>query len=420
MLKRLEVRNFKSFKKLELNLDKFNVVIGSNASGKSNFVEIFKFIRNIVIFGLENAISMEGGIEYLRNMKIDTSDNFYLKIVSDQEVKRAVRKEGTGLIGIKVYETTYEFELKFKKEGSGFKIVKDNLIQKCKFVKLVGQREKEEIGEGEIILSRGTDGKIKSDISSKEQIPVKEDDIYPQFLREEKLHYTDALIHILQPFFIPLGNNLTGISAYNFDPRAPKKLIPIAGKLELEEDGSNLPLCLKNIIKNEEKRKKILNLLSHCLPFIEKIDVEEREGKLLLKFKEEYFAQDLPAFLTSDGTINITAIIVALYFNDIRNIIEEPEQELPLTIIEEPERNIHPYLISKVVDMMKDASQHKQIIITTHNPEILKYADLNNILLISRDKDGFSTISKPADKERVKIFLKNDIGIDELYVQNLL
>ncbi|PKP58266.1 MAG: ATPase [Candidatus Altiarchaeales archaeon HGW-Altiarchaeales-1] len=385
MLKRLEVRNFKSFKKLELNLDKFNVVIGSNASGKSNFVEIFKFIRNIVIFGLENAISMEGGIEYLRNMKIDTSDNFYLKIVSDQEVKRA-----------------------------------DNLIQKCKFVKLVGQREKEEIGEGEIILSRGTDGKIKSDISSKEQIPVKEDDIYPQFLREEKLHYTDALIHILQPFFIPLGNNLTGISAYNFDPRAPKKLIPIAGKLELEEDGSNLPLCLKNIIKNEEKRKKILNLLSHCLPFIEKIDVEEREGKLLLKFKEEYFAQDLPAFLTSDGTINITAIIVALYFNDIRNIIEEPEQELPLTIIEEPERNIHPYLISKVVDMMKDASQHKQIIITTHNPEILKYADLNNILLISRDKDGFSTISKPADKERVKIFLKNDIGIDELYVQNLL
>jgi predicted ATPase len=40
-----------------------------------------------------------------------------------------------------------------------------------------------------------------------------------------------------------------------------------------------------------------------------------------------------------------------------------------LTIIEEPERNIHSYLNSKVVEMMKDVLQKKQIIVTTHNPE---------------------------------------------------
>jgi predicted ATPase len=91
-----------------------------------------------------------------------------------------------------------------------------------------------------------------------------------------------------------------------------------------------------------------------------------------------------------------------------------------LVIIEEPERNIHPYLISKVVNMMKDASKKKQIVITTHNPEILKHADLNDILLISRDKDGFSTISRPIEKEEIKKFLENEIGIEELYVQNLL
>jgi predicted ATPase len=69
---------------------------------------------------------------------------------------------------------------------------------------------------------------------------------------------------------------------------------------------------------------------------------------------------------------------------------------------------------------MKDASQKKQIIVTTHNPEVIKWAGLENILFVSRDKEGFSTISKLYEKESVKTFLKNEIGIEELYVQNLL
>jgi predicted ATPase len=91
-----------------------------------------------------------------------------------------------------------------------------------------------------------------------------------------------------------------------------------------------------------------------------------------------------------------------------------------LTIIEEPERNIHPYLISKVVDLMKDASNKRQIIITTHNPEIVKYAGLENLLLIRRDEAGFSTICKPAATKELQSFLGDDLGLDDLYVQNLL
>ena len=69
---------------------------------------------------------------------------------------------------------------------------------------------------------------------------------------------------------------------------------------------------------------------------------------------------------------------------------------------------------------MKDASQKKQIIATTHNPEIVKHAGLDNILLVSRDEEGFSRVSRPAGTEEVKTFLENEIGIEELYVQNLL
>ena len=50
----------------------------------------------------------------------------------------------------------------------------------------------------------------------------------------------------------------------------------------------------------------------------------------------------------------------------------------------------------------------------------MKYADLENILLISREKDGFSIISRPSEKKEVRTFLEHEIGIEELYVQNLL
>ena len=410
-IKRIRVTNFKSFKELEVELRRFNVVIGANASGKSNFVQIFQFLRDIAKHGLENAISMQGGVEYLRNIKIGASEDFSLKVVFDLESfgRRFVFR---GEIEIKIYEATYEFALNFNKKGSGFKISKDILTYKCGFPRRRRKIE-EKIGEGEIVIYRD-DGKVRIELHKPEDVPIKIDDIFPPFLRNVQLPPNTIILE--GPFFLPLPplslkENFSNISIYDFDPKLPKKATPISGKAELEEDGSNLSIILKNIIENKDGKRKLFNLLKDLLPFIDNIGVEKFADKsLLFKLQEKYFKnQYLPASLISDGTINITALIVALYF-----------ERKPMTIIEEPERNIHPYLISKVVDMLKDASRKKQIIVTTHNPEIVKYAGLENILLVSRNQDGFSLISKPTDKDEVKIFLKNEIGIEELYVQNLL
>jgi predicted ATPase len=70
--------------------------------------------------------------------------------------------------------------------------------------------------------------------------------------------------------------------------------------------------------------------------------------------------------------------------------------------------------------MMEDASENKQIIVTTHNPEMVKHAELENILLVSRDESGFSSICNPSEKEDVRIFLKNGLRVEDLYVDSLL
>jgi predicted ATPase len=412
-IKKIRVTNFKTFEDIEVKLDKFNVLIGPNASGKSNFIKIFRFIRDIAVYGLKNALSLQGGIEFLRNVNIGSSKGFSMKIVYDMGIIGVKMKKK--FIGLKPHEITYEFTLDFVNEGE-FRISKDNLTANYGILEMedqdedISQENLKSMGKGIIKLSN-FEGKIRVDLDLPEELSIKKDDIFPPYLTEIKLSPKTLLLET--PFFNaipPFENPLEEISIYDFDPKLPKKSVPITGKIELEEDGSNLAIVIKNIIDEKENKRKFFNLIRDLLPFLDDVGVEKFMDKsLLLRSRETYAQTYLPASLLSDGTMNVIALILALYF-----------EEKPLIIIEEPERNIHPFLISRVMDMMKEVSDKKQIIVTTHNPEIVKYADLEDILLISREKDGLSIISRPDEKKRIKTFLENEIGIEDLYIQNLL
>ncbi len=418
-VKELRARNFKNFENLDVKFNDFNVVIGANASGKSNFVEIFKFLRDIARSGLENAISMQGGVEYLRNIKVGKEKDLDLQISLDTDfkwIKRPRKESIESIVGIEFNNIDYEFSLRFHKKGSGFRIIKDRLIQECNFVKLEKLKNKKinpakkEIGRGKIVLFRDN-GKVKIELKKPKGLEFEEDDIYPSFLKEEKINKTSLLLQ--SPFFLipPYKESFSKLSIYDLDPKLPKKATPISGKAELEEDGSNLSIILRNITKDKKKKEKLFSLVKDILPFVGDLSVEKFADKsLLFKLKEKYFEDEyLPATSISDGTINITALILALYFED-----------KPITIIEEPERNIHPKLMSKIVEMMEDAAKKKQIIITTHNPEIVKHTDIKNLMFLYRESGGSSKVIKPSDREAVKTFLKSEIGIEELYVQDLL
>ena len=80
-IKSIRVKNFKSFKDVEVHLGNFNVLIGANASGKSNFIHIIEFLRDIQRHGLENAISLQGGPEYLTNLNIGPDEGLFVEVV---------------------------------------------------------------------------------------------------------------------------------------------------------------------------------------------------------------------------------------------------------------------------------------------------------------------------------------------------
>src|SRR5271157_5622553 len=388
-IKTIRVKNFKSFKDVEVHLGDFNVLIGANASGKSNFIRIIEFLRDIQRHGLENAISLQGGPEYLTNLGIGTRENVTVELVLSEP-----------------REVLYSLSVNFSKKPPAFEILDERLSATGDFVASGKGNGDQSLGLGRIIVAR-QGMQANAEVGLPKGSSLHDYDFGPWLVSNNELGSSLVLerVAFLERQVVP------DLAVYDFDPKLPKRATPITGKAELEEDGSNLAIVLKRIVGSDSDRRRLLNLLQDLLPFVTHLGVENFADKSLLFALKESFAKSryLPASLLSDGTINITAMIVALYF-----------EKKAVAVIEEPERNVHPHLISRIIAMMKDASRQKQIIVTTHSPEAIRNADTGDVLLVSRDAEGFSTISRPAEQEEVKVFLQNQMGLEELFAQNLL
>lgn len=417
-IKRIHIQNFKSFSEIDVELSRFNVIIGSNAAGKSNFISAFRFLRDIARNGIVNAIAMQGGGEYIRNTKIGNERDLFVQVTYEPDRRdESFDRTGKGgsLLEIQACESTYEFSLRFNTTGDGFSIVRDQLKIGCE-VSSCGNGDnrneiKQLIGKGSISVS-SENGEVQYAVDIPEGCPLTENDVIPLFFQGKKLPERTLLLETFYGYPLPhFEKFFDRIAIYDIDPKLPKKGVVITGKRELDENAGNLALVVKSILENPEKKRKFANLLRDVLPFVEEFSVQKfMDISLILTMRERYMkSRDLPASSLSDGTIAIVAMLIALYF-----------ENKPFIIIEEPVSHIHPFLVARLMAMMKEASEKKQVMITTHSTEVVRHAALDDILLISRDSEGFSVISRPGDKEEVRTFLANEIGIEELYIQNLL
>lgn len=398
---RIKVSNFKSFDELEVDLRPLNVVVGGNAAGKSNFLEIFKFLRDLATYGLEDAVSLQGGIEYLTNLRIGAGRPVSIEAAFDFELGFPLSfNETEGGVNADVLRSVYHLAFQSGPERD-LKILKEELIHYCGFWREGPRQEFSAAGEGKLSISRRDEDLCFS--VSPEQIS----DL--GFLRRgEKITPTKTILGI-GPWALP--DLPTEIDVFDFDPKMPKKPSPLSGRVSLEPDGSNLAIVLRALLQDRGRQDALVRILRDALPFVDDLRIVKPSDSSLQVALKERFSEPhyIPSSFLSDGTIHLVALVVALYF-----------QKAAVTIIEEPERHVHPHLISKVVAMLKDTSQSKQVIVTTHNPEVVKNVDLEDILLMDRNENGFSRIVRPAESQELKVFLENDLGVDELYVQDLL
>jgi len=434
VIERIKLKNFKNFENLDLKLGQMNVIVGANASGKTNLIQAIKFVRDIQNYGIENAISLQSGMDFLQNFRYKNKKNTTVSIdfslskgmfITFTPYDTAIFNDYKTLnytIEISVNQNKkYEIENECLTVYSEIREIKSSLFDKP-LLEIIDKIDESFLLKKNNYILNNKKGIITADsgiagdqlnlkLKNEKTIKLSSKDIY--FLPytyngiENIPENTSSFLEHLKYSFPKLSD----IGIYDFDIKKMKNPASIAAKAELEENGENLAIVMKKIFEDKKKFTQFSNLIKDILPFINDIDTENSYDKSIsLKVKEIYNPDTtIPGSLLSDGTVSITAILTALYFED-----------KSLAVFEEPEHGVHPSLIAKLMESFYDASKNKQIIITTHSPEVLKNTAKEDIFLLLRKDNGNATIVKPHKNKMVKSFLKNDLGIDQLFIQNLL
>jgi len=366
-LTKLYIHNYKSFYDTTIELDKLNIVVGENNSGKSNLIDVLEFIQLARKTDFYIAISKKGGFNKILNYNYN--------------------------------EKNIVFELEFED---------DNFLIKVRFT----------INVQVSVISLIIYAKVKNNIiplhinaSRKNKENKMRDKVYNCNENITKLNIGDKLF-LLQFSFI---NMLTSFSStYYFNSQEIKnKSNQDNYNQELMRDGSNLGKILYEIKEKDKNRfDMISNSLITIVNEIDGIAVEESLGSYNIGFRK-LDKKIIPIHIVSDGTVNFLATITAL----------NSFTESLLLAFEEPERHLHLNAVNYMLQAFRESD--KQIILTTHSTEIIKYADLKEVVFIYRDSDG-DTQSIRADaipnlkRKMERLGYKRDVTLDELIGEGMI
>ena len=134
----IKASNFKSFKDIDVTLKDYNLLVGANNSGKSNFIELLKFLSDLMDVGLDGAISRQGGVEYIGNTSLPPSTETTLDIrytVKDEAIYpltfylegKDKNKALNGRDSVKISSFTYSLGIKRSRNKFRFLISREEM-----------------------------------------------------------------------------------------------------------------------------------------------------------------------------------------------------------------------------------------------------------------------------------------------------
>ena len=373
-IRRLKIENFKSIDSLEVKgLAPFSVFAGANGSGKSNFFDALDFVSLFANNGIETALRKHGGFANIRSAKREGADSktFSFEIECD------------------LLENQEETPVLFR-----YSLCIHDLNRDLKIEEYLYKEYRD--GEKPIIERKGAKAKYyeKGVISlSIDQFPVS----------HSTLWFANR----------PITELLKNLNVYRIEPTGAKE--PDKSDFDstkLGGRGQNLASVLHRLEDDQAIREEIQDWMEMIVPGIEKVQTEQQrlDGRTALRFKEEGIEKPFPAHLVSDGTMYALCLLVAA--------LDAPSG-CGMTLIEEPERGLHPKAIRELIDLMRQqASPENPIWLTTHSESVVRALKLSELVLV--DKVEGRTTMKPADAGNISQEDLAPLGLDEVWLSNLL
>ena len=411
----LTIDNYKSLKSINIEPERLTLLVGANASGKSNFTDCLDFVSEVYRHGLEVAVSRKGGYDNIAFRKVRRSKS---------PIRISLRAELQGHeFPFPIYDSeelssyTFGIEHVFSFAAESYSIDAEFSIIDEKLTVDVKQGES---WDRAVTVKREAGGEFEHQINAKfrEEGPRSSRSMLSRVVdfrtleyfkeRDQRLSSTELLVNyigIVTGVFFAFSHAASSIRTFQISPGKSREFGVPTPRPELDRYGGNLPAVVDTMKKrNVDEWKLVMQVMRNVIPGLQDVKIDYTTTRRLgLFFKEKGFGRPWSVDEVSDGTIQTLALLVALF-----------DAESTVLVIEEPENSVHPWIIRHIIEACAEASKRKQIIITTHSPIVMDAVEPEQMWVVWRS-NGESHISKISslDSNFLSMWREGDVSTFE-------
>jgi predicted ATPase len=382
MIERIWIKNFRMLARNRVDLGRFAVLVGRNASGKSTLMSALRFVSHVLADGIEKAV----------DVAIDGSGAGFhdLCFREAEPVEIAV--------AVKLPQGVYRFELEIGPDALGTPVVlRENLF-----------RLPDELANNEIqqsLFAEDDIGEVVHHNAPKRwRKIVGKTSEGKDYFRDEKTDWNNqfrfgptrsALGNIPEdtdrfPGAIAVRNLLRdGIMMVELDSHMLRMPSPPRSPTRLLRDGSNLAVAAHSLSQRDRVAfEQWVQHVGDAVAGLHALDTWERpEDKhmVLRAYFRGTHTEPVPSWLLSDGTLRLLALALLAY--------AETEDQLGVYLVEEPENGLHPLAIQSVYGALSQM-RTMQVFVATHSPVFLAQTSMKQALVFRRCEQGTAQISR--------------------------
>ncbi|HEY3781026.1 MAG TPA: AAA family ATPase [Fimbriimonadaceae bacterium] len=366
LLQSLRLQNILSFGDLqEIKLTCLNVLVGPNGSGKSNLIESINFLRS-------------------------SPEDFALPVREGGGVSEWIHKVPKGAKGRKTSVTAGLHYLNgivnhligFESGSAGFSLVAEGISSTD--LEGGGSFQHQKVGSDMHLHGESKTGMREA----RSVAPDRNSSILKS--------YRDPGMFPELSFLVEFYERIRIYRGWSFGPDSPLRFPQRADNRTdyLEEDFSNLALLLGRFRLLPDIRDRLIEKLRDFLPGATGYEAVVEGGSIQLFVQEGRVIT--PAVRLSDGTLKYLCLIAVLL---------QPDPP-PLVCIEEPEIGLHPDVLPGLAELLIEASDRMQLIVTTHSDILVDaLSDLPEVIIVCEKTNG-DTMMKRLEAEELKPWLE--------------
>lgn len=356
-LKRVILRNYKSIADCDVKLSPLTYLVGANGSGKSNFLDALHLVRDALNGSLDNAINERGGLSEVLRKSSDHPTHFGIRL----EFHLPDGQDGHYAFAVGAMP------------GGGYQV----------------QQEE---------CSIGAAGKGPYFRLEKGQLLKSSEATFPAVTPDRLALVSASGLAAFRPAF----DALISMGFYNMNLKIIRELQkPQDGRL-LKPAGENLASVIGHLYRANPGAIQIIEEYLHAVvPSVQGVQREAVGPMETLSFRQDMAGAKHPwnfsAQNMSDGTLRALGILTALFQG---NTDHSPS----IIGIEEPETALHPAASAALREALERASEHMQIIVTSHSPDLLDDAKITpEEILVVVSEEGATRIAPLADGSQTAI-----------------